>query len=291
MSTERRISGRELARSRAFGYVYSRLGRVNEIFRVRDRERELRSALRSPCSSWLALLALALAPRLAAAQASGGFPVDEPAPVTPPPQPQPPASAPPVAPPAALPPPVVSAPSPAAPPVAPPTAPEGETRAAAPAPANLSLPYVLPYRSGVPVPPGYHVESHGATGLIVTGAITLGLGYVVALGLGLDSSFSGSRGWLAVPVVGPWPAVGGEKITCVAETVPEARQCLDRASNTATTLALMAVDGMVQTTGLALLIAGLATRHSELVRDDLPVNVSARQRPEGGFDLGVSGRF
>jgi hypothetical protein len=164
-------------------------------------------------------------------------------------------------------------------------------REATPAlPPNLSLPLVLPYRTGMPVPPGYHVESSGSPGLAWTGASALVVGYVVAIGIGANNSFDSGKGWLAAPVVGPWPAVANAKIKCTADTVEEARKCLDRASNTATTLALIAVDGMIQTTGLLLLIAGLANRHSELVRDDVAVHLSARQLP-GGFDLGVAGHF
>ena len=244
---------------------------------------------------------------LARAQSDGGFPLD------PPPRPPassavPPAAPRPVAPPPAVAPPVMprpAAPPPALAPVAPPTAaplptlptplsptaPPPQAVAATPAlaPWSLSAPALLPYRDGLPVPPGYHVEKRSATGLIGTGIGMTALGYIVGLGVGVDHHFEGSLGWLVVPIVGAWPAVAGNKITCQAETVDGAKRCLGDAYTQATTIAIVAVDGMVQATGVALLVAGLLSGHSELVRDD--VQVTARQRPEGGFDFGLSGRF
>lgn len=142
------------------------------------------------------------------------------------------------------------------------------------------------------MPRGYHVEKRAASGLIVTGLLTLSTGYAVGLGIGLDRGFDGSLGWLAVPVLGAWPALAGRDIQCAAETVEQAKKCLYDASNEATTVALVAIDGMVQTTGLVLLLAGLASGHSELVRDGVgDVHVTAGRRREGGFELGLEGRF
>jgi hypothetical protein len=151
----------------------------------------------------------------------------------------------------------------------------------------------LPYRDGFPIPNGYHLERRPATGLIVSGALTLGAGYIVGLGIGLDKGFDGSLGWLAVPVFGAWPAVAGREIHCTATTVDEAKACLDAASNEATTIALIAVDGMVQTTGFILFLAGLASGQPELVRDGFGENVkvTAGRRRDGGFDVGLKGRF
>jgi hypothetical protein len=243
------------------------------------------------------------------AQSAGGFPVDPPpapAPVRAQPAPVAPAPAPaPVAIPRAstpTPAPASPAPVPAAPaaqpaPPAPPSrplppsaAPPEASVASAPIPLSPAAPAILPYRDGLPVPPGYHVETRSAGGLIGTGIGMTALGYIVGLGVGVDHHFEGSLGWLVVPVVGAWPAVAGSKITCRAETVEAAKKCLDNAYTQATTIAIVAVDGMVQATGVALLVAGLLSGRSELVRDD-QVRVSARRRPEGGFELGVFGRF
>ncbi|MFZ5896480.1 MAG: hypothetical protein ACOY0T_35830 [Myxococcota bacterium] len=238
---------------------------------------------------------------------NAGFPVDPPShppsasappPATPPPAVAPPASIPSAAP-AASP---ALAPSPAAPAVVP-AQPATTVAPSLPQPPQLTLsppaglapsvawspPAILPYRDGIPIPPGYHVEKRAATGLIGTGLGMLAVGYVVGLGLAIDHDFEGGLGWMAVPVIGAWPAVAGSEVKCTAQDVPAAKQCLSEAYDQATTIAIVAVDGMVQATGVALLVAGLLSGRSELVRDDL--QVSARQRPEGGFDLGVRGSF
>jgi hypothetical protein len=144
----------------------------------------------------------------------------------------------------------------------------------------------------LPIPPGYHLETRAASGLIITGALTLGAGYALGLGIAANESFEGSLGWMVLPVFGAWPAMAGREIHCTAVTVDEARHCLDAASAEATTIALLAVDGMVQATGLIVFLAGLASGQSELVRDDVsPVQVKAGRRRDGGFELGLSGRF
>jgi hypothetical protein len=74
--------------------------------------------------------------------------------------------------------------------------------------------------------------------------------------------------------------------------VDQARQCLRRANAEAVKVASVAIDGMIQTTGLLLLLAGLASGHSELVLDSAsPLQVNAAQRPDGGYNLELSGRF
>lgn len=156
-----------------------------------------------------------------------------------------------------------------------------------------ALPPVLPYRPGYPIPPGYHAESRSASGFVVTGGITFGLAYVAAFGMALAQDFENGSGWLAVPLVGPWGAIGARSFECKAETdIEEARECFDGAYKEATTIAVLAGDGVVQAIGAAIFIAGLTTRTHELVRNaEAGVNVSASPRLGGGFDLGLHGRF
>jgi len=159
-------------------------------------------------------------------------------------------------------------------------------------PSALGLPPLLPYRDGLPVPAGYHVEDRSAKGLVYTGALSLAASYAAGIGIGLGYKFEGGLGWLAVPVVGAWPAIAGHKIKCSTVDVEAARQCLKQANREVTKVVLVAIDGMVQTTSLLLLFAGLASGHQELVLDSWTVQqVSATQRPEGGFDINVAGRF
>ena len=48
------------------------------------------------------------------------------------------------------------------------------------APSSVGLPPLLPYREGLPIPAGYHVEHRAANGLIYTGILSIGVGYIAA---------------------------------------------------------------------------------------------------------------
>jgi hypothetical protein len=143
----------------------------------------------------------------------------------------------------------------------------------------------------MPIPRGYHVEHRPATGLLVTGGLALGAGYAIGLGIALSKSFDDGLGWMAVPLVGPWPAIKAQQVVCTATTVEEGHACFVAATNTGTTIALLAVDGMIQATGVLLLVAGLLSGEDELVRNSSALKVTASRRHDGGFDLGVMGRF
>jgi hypothetical protein len=192
-------------------------------------------------------------------------------------------------------------------PQATPSAGAGKARAL---PPPAGFPLLLPYRPGVPIPRGYHVEHRPATGLLVTGGVTLGVGYLTALGIGLHYEFDNGTGWTALPIVGPWAAIGARSFECdvngidgvdgiddlddinTEETAREAERCIGRAQSEALGIALLAVDGMIQATGAILLVAGMASGVDELVWDGLSdVRVSAGARPEGGGELKVFGRF
>jgi hypothetical protein len=156
------------------------------------------------------------------------------------------------------------------------------------------LPAVLPYRPGFPIPQGYHAESRPSSGLVITGGLTFGLAYVTALGIAFSEKFENGAGWLAVPLIGPWGAISKRSYKCPATAmdVAAARRCFNDAYDEATTIAILAGDGVVQTFGVALFIAGLANQTHELVRNDVkPVKVTAAPRSDGGFDVAVRGRF
>lgn len=122
--------------------------------------------------------------------------------------------------------------------------------------------------------------------------MTLGAAYAAAIGFAFSEDFENGTGWVVVPVAGPWAAMGSRSFSCRAQTVPEARKCFDGAYSEATTLAVFAVDGVVQAVGLALTIAGLSTRSVELVRNDIErLKVTASAGPDGRLQLGLRGAF
>ncbi len=243
------------------------------------------------------LLALLTCAGGARAQSSGSFPEPAaPAPVAPPT-----AVAPPAAPASAAPSPLPPPPAPAVPPPAPttPYAPPASYPAPVLAPASLStLPPILPYRKGLPVPPGYRVVDRANSGLIIGGGVTFLLAYAAGLGLAASQSFENGTGYTAIPVAGPWAAIGGRSFQCKAPVTTNTVQALQKAINRCvgtafdevTTVVFLTADGLVQATGAALFLVGLATGHQELVREDLP-KTAVTVLPEGGFALSLWGSF
>ena len=63
-------------------------------------------------------------------------------------------------------------------------------------------PMVLRYEPGGAPPPGYHLEESPRKALIVSGALTFGIPYLISLTIGGASRNEADR-WLMLPVVGP----------------------------------------------------------------------------------------
>jgi hypothetical protein len=121
------------------------------------------------------------------------------------------------------------------------------------------------WQEGEPVPPGYHPASRIRKGPVIAGAITFGISYLVSTEVGAgatDLNGHATAFALWIPVVGPFIQMGG------------------------TTSALgnwaLAWDGLVQGGGLALLIYGIASPSTVLVRNDLGLRVLPEARPRGG---------
>jgi hypothetical protein len=244
---------------------------------------------------WLffALVMLASAP--ARAQSSASFPEEPkqpaPAPVAPAPPapPEAPAPAPTVAPP-----PPLSSDALRGPPPPPPTlGPAPELRfpvqAARTAPAGPDAPPILPYRDGMPVPAGYTVVDRPATGLVTAGLVGLGISYATAVIIAAGQSFENGTGLLALPVFGPYAAIATREYDCEVDTVAAAKKCTADETQVVT---LMAVDGLAQTAGALVAIAGLLSGTQELVRSDLPeVSVTPPVSARSGWQFSVRGDF
>lgn len=258
------------------------------------------------------------------AQSSASFPEPAPAapaptapapvaPTAPAPAPVAPTAPAPTAPAPAAPAPAAPAPAPVRPAPAPapaaPAAPAGPDyippAIALPVPYRATgyerLPPVLPYREGLPVPPGYRVVDRKNSGLIVGGAVTFGVAYAAALGLAASQSFENGTSYAAIPVAGPWAAIGGRSFKCTTnipvsqnttgKAVKDAlNKCVGAAFDEVVTVVFLTADGLVQATGAVLFFIGLASGHQELVRKDLP-KAAVEVFPEGGGGLTVSGSF
>src|SRR6478735_5587974 len=141
----------------------------------------------------------------------------------------------------------------------------------APAAGNAFYPALLPYRPGLPVPPGYRVEHRPATGMIIGGLATLGIAYSTALVIGASANFGDGTGWLGIPVIGPWAAIGARSYHCGNDPL-QANKCISGAFSEVQTIAVLSADGVIQAAGAVLFVVGLASGHDEPVRTDLPVS-------------------
>jgi hypothetical protein len=156
-------------------------------------------------------------------------------------------------------------------------------------PASPGAPPILPYREGLPVPDGYTVVDRPATGLIVAGLVGLGVSYAAGIIVAASQGFDNGSGLLAIPVVGPYAAIGTREYNCTVDTVDAAKRCTVRETQIVT---MIAVDGLAQTAGALVALAGLMSGTKELVRNDLPeVTVTPPISAQNGWQLSMRGNF
>lgn len=242
----------------------------------------------TPVASVFCLIIAAAAP--AAAQIPPpAAPVPQAAPVAPAPVPQ-----------AA---PVAPAPVPqAAPPVAAP--PPGYTYAppppgyayAYPAPPGYvaypspRAPESVPYNGG-PIPHGYHLEERPRRGLIIGGALTLGIPWMLGVTIASTDNFSNQSGWLVIPTIGPWITIATRKTDtdCSYLGVSSSTVTCHEDNSMRTVLIL---DGLTQAAGTIMLIAGLSSTKKVIVRDFMS-NLHFTPAKMGKFGYGgmLSGQF
>jgi hypothetical protein len=139
---------------------------------------------------------------------------------------------------------------------------------AAPAPVYIMPPpqqapagprKITDWEEGEPIPAGYHKVSHVRVGLIVGGAVTFGVTYLLtALSGALVSDVGNATNCgtscssakpLLIPLAGPWIV-------------------LPNVTSTATGSFFLVLDGLVQAAGVGMLIGGIAAQKTDLVRDD-----------------------
>jgi len=143
------------------------------------------------------------------------------------------------------------------------------------------------------VPDGYTVVDRPADGLITAGLIGLGVSYAAAVIVGATQGFENGTGLLAIPVFGPYAAIGTREYDCQVDTVAAAKRCTVDETQIVT---LIAVDGLAQTAGALVAVAGLISGKKELVRNDLvemPVTPSVAPPIAGrnGWQFSLRGAF
>lgn len=132
------------------------------------------------------------------------------------------------------------------------------------------------YEEGQAIPPGYHLETRARRGLVIGGAVTFGVTYLLSAfvaSIAMDSGGGDEFGPLLIPVAGPFVTVG------TAE------------SEGSGTFALV-LDGLAQAGGVAMFVAGLVSEEEYLLRNDAAVprfTVTPMRLGSDSFGLGVRG--
>jgi hypothetical protein len=188
-----------------------------------------------------------------------------------------------VPPPAAYPPPAVYSP-PAAYPLAPGAYPVAYPASARTAPWAYNYPPVYPYRDGMPLPPGYHLEERPRRGLVIAGWLAAGIPYGLGLTFAASSNFENESGWLAVPFLGPWLTLENRDYGCDDDEADD-RSCLEDA-----VIAPLIMSGIAQTAGGTLLLVGYLATKTYAVRNDVSY-VVLPSRVGSGYGLTWAGEF
>ena len=133
-------------------------------------------------------------------------------------------------------------------------------------PTPLRAPESAPYNGG-PVPAGYHVEERARRGMLIGGAVVLGVPWVLGLTIASGYDFSNQSGWLVVPALGPWITIAARKkeTICSYDSGGGYSSCYDETDNSVRTMLIL--DGLTQAAGTIMLIYGLASSKKVVTRD------------------------
>jgi hypothetical protein len=132
----------------------------------------------------------------------------------------------------------------------------------------------------MPIPQGYRLESHTNSGLVYGGLVVTLAPYLAGLSGAAAAGFSEGSGWLALPLAGPFIAMGGRQVDCNVADITYAgtgkdeslndreAKCRKEVVHELQTVAVLTLDGLLQTTGAILTIAGLVSPSESLLRND-----------------------
>ncbi len=150
-------------------------------------------------------------------------------------------------------------------------------------------PAELPYNEGAPIPRGYMLQEYHPRGLIISGAVTLGVLYAISLSVASSNNFNTANGWLAVPVIGPFGWLATRKAPSnICGSGSFTYSCNNDDSDNRTAVVL---DGMGQVAGAALLVAGLAITRKHLILTDPSEVMVAPYASSTGSGLRIFGQF
>lgn len=143
-------------------------------------------------------------------------------------------------------------------------------------------PPLLPAYGKEPPPPGYIERTRVNTPLVVTGAITFSVTYIASWAIAGRQKFKNGTGALAVPLLGPWLAIGARNINCnitvdestgvdgidedIEKSTDDAAKCFAKEAGS---IAVMTGMGIGQIIGASLLLAGILDQRRYYLRADL----------------------
>jgi len=120
-------------------------------------------------------------------------------------------------------------------------------------------------------------------GPLIAGAVVLGVPYVLGAAIAAGGNYANKSAFLLIPAVGPWLTLGVRDHTCP----PDDASC-DASEALARTF--LVLDAIMQTSGAAFLIWGIAGQKDVLVRDDVVFGF-APTKVGSGYGVGLFGSF
>jgi len=164
----------------------------------------------------------------------------------------------------------------------------------------VPAPTELRYVEGRPIPSGYHLESRPRKGLVVAGPIVFGVPYFLSLSVAASSRYTPDR-WLYLPIAGPFLDLAGRKEECSPNGISNNVATYYGCNDDSTARFFLMFDGLMQVSGMTMLIFGLAMPQNVLVRDDAPFvgsktksfawSVAPRTFGRSGYGVGMAAIF
>jgi len=155
----------------------------------------------------------------------------------------------------------------------------------------LRTPESAPYNGG-PIPRGYHLEERSRRGLIIGGALTLGIPWMLGVTIASTDNFSNQSGWLVVPTLGPWITLATRNKDNCNYSVSSAGTTSSNCYEDNSMRTLLILDGLTQAAGTIMLIAGMSSTKKVIVRDFVS-NLHFTPAPIGKLGYGgvLTGQF
>jgi hypothetical protein len=146
-------------------------------------------------------------------------------------------------------------------------------------------PRELPYYDGEPAPQGYQLVERPRRGLVIAGALALGIPYAISVSVAAGGQYNSTTGWLLIPVVGPW-------ITAARIEDDHCDDTTGSCGNAQGERGLAAFDGIAQAAGAAMLVVGMTVPKRLWVRDTTAeLSVLPARIGRDGYGLVGVGRF